>query len=143
MPTFSLSDPSIWAHAPAFARPMQEATLAVGCKIAYFALGDPDEEATPIAAVFQMPPGFVLRRHAHPCERFEAVIQGSMDLGDRVAVVGDLMTSGVNEMYGPHTAGPEGCTTVEIFSSRSGSGRAIYDTPDGPEYVDYRAGTGN
>jgi hypothetical protein len=138
MSTFALDDPMLWKQVPEFARPMHEATLAVGCRIAYFALGDPDLESTPIAAVFEMPPGFVLRRHSHPCERFEVVIQGSMDLGERVAAVGSVMVSPPNEMYGPHTAGAEGCTTVEIFSSRSGSGRATYDTPDGPQHVNYR-----
>jgi hypothetical protein len=30
--------------------------------------------------------------------------------------VGDVMVSTPNEFYGPHTAGPEGSLSVEIFS---------------------------
>jgi hypothetical protein len=41
-------------------------------------------------------------------------------------------------MYGPHVAGPHGCTTVEIFSSITGNGHLIVETDDGPAAVSYR-----
>ena len=41
------------------------------------------------------------------------------------------------EMYGPHVAGPEGCVTLEFFSSMQGVGQVILDTPDGPEVTRY------
>lgn len=47
------------------------------------------------------------------------------------------MTTGPGEMYGRHTAGPEGCTALEIFSSVTGSGEVVYDTADGPLTVRY------
>jgi hypothetical protein len=53
------------------------------------------------------------------------------------------------EAYGPHTAGPEGCRTLEVFGTLAGAHTMLYDTPDGPLPVDFgsreslaRAGAG-
>ena len=56
----------------------------------------------------------------------------------RVLRPGDVMVTEANEMYGPHTAGPDGCTTVEIHGAKAGAGRAIYETEEGRRFVDYR-----
>ena len=48
------------------------------------------------------------------------------------------MVSPANEFYGPHTAGDEGCTTVEVFASLAGVGNIIYDTEDGPQPQRFR-----
>ncbi len=117
---------------------MQEGAEAVDCRLAYFAMGDPDDERTPVAAVLRMPPHHVLPRHAHPAARFEVLVQGTLDIGDRVLNPGDVMVTQANEMYGPHTAGPDGCTTVEIHGAKAGAGRAIYETEEGRRFVDYR-----
>ena len=87
---------------------MQEGAEAVGCRLSYFAMGAPDDERTPVAAVLYMPPHHILARHAHPAPRFEVLVQGTLDIGDRVLSPGDIMVTDANEMYGPHTAGPDG-----------------------------------
>ena len=140
MSFYTLSDAadSVWKNGADFAKPMQEDAEAVDCRLCYFALGDPVDERTPVAAVLRMPPNHVLSRHAHPAARFEVLVQGSLDIGDRVLHPGDVMISQANEMYGPHTVGPDGCTTVEIHAAKAGAGRAIYETEEGRRFVDYR-----
>jgi hypothetical protein len=84
------------------------------------------------AILLRMPPGYVLFRHGHPCNRFEVVVQGSLELGDgRVAHPGDAFSAEPGELYGPHTAGPDGCTTFEIFSELDGLFRVLYEDDDG------------
>lgn len=88
--------------------------------------------SNPAAFLLRMPPGYTLFRHGHPCQRFEVVIQGSLEIGDgRTANVGDIFTADANTLYGPHTAGPEGCTTIEVFSEVEGMFRLLYEGPDG------------
>jgi hypothetical protein len=139
MAFYSPRDPGFWDMEPEFLRAVQAACEPFGLRILHFVLGDPSSPATPVAAMLEMPPGYVLPRHAHTVERFEVVVKGSLDVGDRVLQPGDVMVSHANEFYGPHTAGPDGCTTVEFFSSVTGSGNAI--DADG-EAVSYRDAPG-
>ena len=46
---------------------------------------------------------------------------------ERILKVGDVMVSEPNIFYGPHIAGPEGCTTFEIFSNHAASHEAVLD----------------
>jgi hypothetical protein len=138
MTTFRQADPAFWSSEPEFLRPLQALCEPYGLQIRHFVMGDPDEPSTPTAAVLKMPAGYVLPRHAHPCERLEVVVAGSLQVGDVVLVPGDVMATPAGEMYGPHTAGPDGCTTVEIFSSITGNGNITFDTEAGPEAVSYR-----
>jgi hypothetical protein len=95
-------------------------------------LDNKEDMSNPAAFLLRMPPGYKLFRHGHPCQRFEVVIQGSLDVGDgRTATVGDIFTADPFTLYGPHTAGPEGCTTIEIFSEVEGMFRLLYEGPDG------------
>ena len=88
--------------------------------------------SAPAAYRLTMPPNWVLCRHGHPCERLEIVVQGSLEVGDgRIARPGDTFTAAANTLYGPHRAGPEGCTTIEIFSAVEGMFRMLYEGPDG------------
>lgn len=137
MPFHLANDPSFWDESPEFLRPLQEASAPFGLRLAYFLLGAAPTESTPVAAVLEMPPGYVLPRHAHLCHRMEVVLKGSLDVGEAVLGPGDVMTTEPDQMYGPHTAGPDGCTTLEIFSTVAGSGQVIYDTEHGPERVNY------
>lgn len=106
-----------------------------------FALADREDEwDAPAAVILEMPPGYVLFRHAHICHRFEVVVKGSLEAGGRTLGPGDVMTAKPREMYGPHTAGPEGCTTVEVFGSLEGVFRVIADTAQGPREYDFRTG---
>jgi hypothetical protein len=95
---------------------------------------DPDKTRleSPSAYELSMPPGYTLFRHGHPCFRFEVIIQGSLEIGDgRVAKVGDVFTALPGQLYGPHTAGPEGCTTIEFFSRLEAAYTLLYEGPDG------------
>lgn len=95
-------------------------------------LDDKEDMSNPAAFLLRMPPNYTLFRHGHPCKRFEVVIQGSLEVGDgRTATVGDIFTAEPNTLYGPHTAGPEGCTTIEIFSSVEGMFRLLYEGENG------------
>jgi hypothetical protein len=138
MATFRLDDPDFWTSEPELLRPLQEACEPFGLRIRHFVMGDPDDPGTPTAAILQMPPGYELTRHAHPCERLEVIVAGSLLVDGVVLGPGDVMASRAGEMYGPHVAGPHGCTTVEIFSSLTGNGHLIVETDDGPVAVSYR-----
>ncbi|HVM64032.1 MAG TPA: hypothetical protein VMU14_04165 [Acidimicrobiales bacterium] len=138
MATFRLADDSFWSSEPEFLRPLQVACEPFGLHVRHFVMGDPDVPTTPTAAVLRMPPGYVLPRHSHPCERLEVIVAGTLHVGNDVLIPGDVMATPAGEMYGPHTAGPEGCTTVEIFSSVTGNGNITFDTDNGPEVVSYR-----
>ena len=86
----------------------------------------------PAGYLLEMPPGYVLFRHGHPCYRFEVVVQGTLEIGDGlVANTGDVFTALPGELYGPHTAGPEGCTTIEIFSDLDAMFRLLVEDADG------------
>jgi hypothetical protein len=101
---------------------------------------DPQSWDAPAVVVLEMPPSYVLFRHAHICHRFEVVVKGSLEAGGRILRPGDVMTARPGEMYGPHTAGPEGCTTVEVFGSLEGVFRVLTETPDGVREFDFRTG---
>jgi hypothetical protein len=59
-----------------------------------------------------------------------------MDVGDRTVGPGSIMFSEPGVMYGPHVAGPEGCTTVEIFSTFQASHSLVLEGPKGLEEMD-------
>ena len=91
-----------------------------------------DRFESPAAHLLPMPPGYRLFRHGHPCYRFEVIVQGSLELGDgRIANVGDVFTAEPGALYGPHTAGPEGCTTIEFFSRLEAAYTLLYEGPGG------------
>jgi hypothetical protein len=101
-------------------------------KIPLWHLDKTEGWSVPAAFFLKMPPNYTLFRHGHPCQRFEIVIQGSLELGDgRTASVGDTFTADAYTLYGPHTAGPEGCTTIEVFSALEGMFRLLYEGDDG------------
>lgn len=129
MPEFiSMRDAEFWDHIPEHMKHMQEGRN--GGNVAYFPLG-PMEANPPTVVALHMAPGWVLIRHAHACHRFEVVVQGSLDVGDRILRPGDVMISPPNAAYGPHVAGPEGCTTFEIFTDFAASHTPIMETPEG------------
>ena len=102
-------------------------------------MGDPSDESAPAALIFTTPPGGVIPRHAHKCERFEVILEGSLHVDDMVLGPGDVMVARSGEAYGPHVAGPDGCVTLEIFSTLAGAHHQILETPKGP--VDIEFGT--
>jgi hypothetical protein len=106
-----------------------------------YVLGD-DVEApeAPAVVMLEMPPGYVLFRHAHLCHRFEVVVKGSMRAGDRTLVPGDVMVAKPGEWYGPHIAGPEGCTTAEVFGTLDGVFRVLAGSDETGREYDFRTG---
>jgi len=120
------------AEAPAWFSKIMEPLGADASRIPVWHLGTAEDFSVPAAFLLRMPPGYVLFRHGHPCKRFEVVVQGSLEIGDgRVARPGDTFTAEPGELYGPHTAGSEGCTTFEIFSALDGMFRVLYEGADG------------
>jgi len=136
MPFYSMEEDAYWEQMPPALKHLQSES-AGHFRVVYFVLGDETEPTTPTVAVLEMFPGCVITRHAHTCERFEIVIKGSLDVGERVLHPGDVMVSHAGQEYGPHTAGADGCTTLEVFGTYEGSYTPIYPGPDGPVMVDW------
>jgi anti-sigma factor ChrR (cupin superfamily) len=130
MPDYSMENPDYW-QAPERFRALFDKMHSLGVRVSYFPVGDPASDDTPVAVVVEMKPGFVIMRHAHPCDRFETIIRGTLETEDRTLRVGDVMTSAAHEMYGPKTAGKDGCTTIEIFGKASGVTKRIEERPGG------------
>src|SRR5215471_12159526 len=127
MAFISMQDSEFWAHCPKDLEHVVQGGLS---GLAYFLLGD-RKDNPPTVVALRMEPGWVLPRHAHDCYRFEIVVQGTLDVGERILKVGDVMVSQPNIFYGPHVAGPEGCTTFEIFSNHTASHEAILELAGG------------
>lgn len=107
-------------------------TVLQGASMPLWLLDTTEDLSVPAAYLLCMPPGYRLFRHGHPCRRFEIVVRGSLEVGDgRTATPGDVFTAEAGHLYGPHTAGPQGCTTLEIFSRLDGMFRLLYEGPDG------------
>jgi hypothetical protein len=106
-----------------------------------FVLDDDQQEwSAPAVVMLEMPPNYVLFRHAHICHRFEVVVKGSLQAGGRTLRPGDVMTARPGELYGPHIAGPEGCTTAEVFGSHEGVYRVLAESAGGVREYDFREG---
>jgi hypothetical protein len=127
-----------------YAKPLAAAGIDPAYSKTWILSGDPDKTRldSPSAYLLTMPPGYTLFRRGHPCFRFEVIIAGSLEVGDgTVATVGDVFTAQPGELYGPHTAGPEGCTTIEFFSRLEAAYTLLYEGPDGEVAVaDVRRG---
>ena len=126
MPFMSISDPEFWKNCPQGLELIAQSMEGTGGGVAYFVLGEPQKNAPTVVAL-KMAPNFILPRHAHDCHRFEVIVQGTLDVGERMLKIGDVMVSEPNTFYGPHIAGPDGCTTFEIFSNHHASHEAILD----------------
>lgn len=131
MPTYSLDHDADYWQSPERFRSMFEQASTIGNKASLFAIGDPDDDDTPMAFILQMEPGFVITRHAHPCDRFETIVRGSLEVDGRTLLPGDVLMHAAHELYGPKTAGPNGCTTVEVFAKAVGAYERITEEPDG------------
>ncbi|WP_162792312.1 cupin domain-containing protein [Novosphingobium sp. P6W] len=131
MPIYSLDHDADYWQSPDRFRSMFDQASTIGNKASLFAIGDPNDDATPMAFILQMEPGFVITRHAHPCDRFETIVRGTLEVDGRTLYPGDVLTHVAHELYGPKTAGPDGCTTVEVFARAVGAYERITEQPDG------------
>jgi hypothetical protein len=129
LPHFLRNEPSFWRLSPKALAYTNVFAEAVDHRVASFVLGEEDDLDAPLALFMNLPPGWVLDRHAHACYRFEVVIEGSMIVSGGVALgPGDVSTSRPGEQYGPHMAGPDGVLTLEIFSRQTGL-HPVYEEP--------------
>lgn len=119
----------VWLEAPEHLKHLLDGSP--GLRNGFYALGDPLDENTAGTVMLKMDPGHVLERHAHDCFRFETVVAGSLLVGDRVLKPGDVMIAQPGQHYGPHTAGPEGVTTCEVFSVFMAAYQPLFESPDG------------
>jgi hypothetical protein len=126
MTYLSMSDPQFWARCPEELQPLVDKGLGAS----FFLLGQRSENPPTVIAL-RMEPDFVLARHAHNCHRFEVIVQGSLDAGERILGPGDIMFSEPGTAYGPYVAGPEGCTTFEFFTDYRSSHTTLIDTGEG------------
>jgi hypothetical protein len=108
----SMDDPGFWSRCPEELRPLTEGGLGAS----YFLMGRQSENPPTVIAL-RMGPGWTTVRHAHEGWRMEIVVQGTLDVGERILKAGDVMLSEPGEAYGPHTAGPDGCVTFEVFAN--------------------------
>jgi anti-sigma factor ChrR (cupin superfamily) len=108
----SMDDPTFWSRCPEELKPL----LQGGLDASYFLMGERKDDPPTVIAL-KLAPNAINVRHAHDCWRFEVVVQGTLDVGDRVLKPGDVMLTEPKVAYGPHVAGPEGCVTFEIFSN--------------------------
>lgn len=131
-------DDNYWGTAPEapWAGAVAAAGAATGLRTSIFALRDATDDTTPMAVMVEYPPNYPLPRHSHGSGRLELVVRGSIQVGEDVLGPGDIMTADADELYGPHTIGPEGCTTMEVASVRGGR-LLTFDTPQGPMNVDF------
>jgi anti-sigma factor ChrR (cupin superfamily) len=129
-----------WGHVPESQRVIRERANEIGMEMSYFIMGHEDDKNAPTVVALKMEPGAVTVRHAHASERIEIIVRGSLHVGDLVLRSGDVMKAGVNEMYGPHVAGPEGCLTFESFSNHSGISLTTYETDKGNVTLDMSTG---
>jgi anti-sigma factor ChrR (cupin superfamily) len=136
MAFMSINDPEFWKNCPPELHLIQHSMDKVeGGGVAYFLMGETKDDPPTVVAL-RMAPNWILPRHSHDCHRFEVIVQGTLDVGERILKVGDVMISEPNIAYGPHVAGPEGCTTFEIFSNHRASHMATLHLPNGPAEFD-------
>ena len=127
MAFISMDEAKFWEHCP---KDLEHVVQGGLTGLAYFLLGE-KKDNPPTVVALRMGPGWVLPRHAHDCYRFEIVVQGTLDVGERILKPGDVMVSEPDIAYGPHLAGPEGGATFEIFSNHKASYVTLLDTPEG------------
>ena len=130
MAFLSVYDEDFWGNSPEEVKAINSAAGNQGLESSHFLLGK-REDNPPLVAPLRMEPGYVLTRHAHDCYRMEIILQGTLQVGDRILAPGSVMITEPNVLYGPHTAGPEGCITFEICSDFEGANRFSIEDPAG------------
>src|SRR5262249_37819286 len=60
-------------------------------------------------------PGMVIERHAHASDNLVYVLEGDLDVGGRPCPAGTLIILERGAVFGPLTAGPDGCLLFETW----------------------------
>ncbi len=131
MAFLSIEDHDFWGRNTGDLKPIGDAGGLDGIALSRFVLGKPGEGDPPAVTALRMTPGYVLPRHTHDCYRMEIVVQGALEVEGRTLKPGDIMISEPRVFYGPHTAGPDGCITMEIFSNYHGAQSTFMEGPSG------------
>jgi hypothetical protein len=117
---YSLNDdPEFWQHPERFGS-FAESLSEYAIRGSLFTVAGKDSDDAPMAVILDFAPGYVITRHTHDCHRFEVILRGSLEVGGRTYVAGDVMVAGPNEFYGPKVVGPNGATTCEVFEHTTG-----------------------
>jgi quercetin dioxygenase-like cupin family protein len=122
------SDPEYWSSPGRFA---QLDRVIPSVKHTYFVLGDAEKEEGQAALVMKMEPGHVINSHGHSSSVFEVIVAGSMEVDGVRYEPGDVMVLEPGEPCGTAVVGPDGCTTVEFFSTVPGAYQLVYEGKDG------------
>jgi hypothetical protein len=125
-----IEDPGFYRLGPAEYAYQQVMSEASGMKFASFVMSDSDkDDEAPCVSLLWIEPNGRLPKHSHDCHRVEVVVRGSIDVAGRTLSAGHVAISGPGEWYGPHIAGPDGCLSVEVFSTLKGQIAHLDDEP--------------
>lgn len=108
--------------------------LPFGLQQAVFGLGPEGDANRATLVVTRFTPNAALPVHNHRSVFADAVVEGSMRVGDTVHPRGTIriVQSGVD--YGPSVAGPEGCTLLEFYADDSGRPAVLDRDALSPEF---------
>jgi hypothetical protein len=83
-------------------------------------LGEEGDPTRPILLLTHFPPNAVLPRHYHGDVFADAVVQGASNIEGEWHEAGTVRWFPKQAMYGPITAGPEGCILLEFYVDQPG-----------------------
>ena len=138
MKYITMDDAGYWGVAPdtQYGRALTASSARGGLECAAYVLGDPNDTDVPIGVLVHYPANWEFPRHSHRSARMEVIVTGSIIIDGRVLGPGSIMTADKDEMYGPHSVGPQGCVTVEIMDGQGARGLTV-PTPEGNLFVDF------
>ena len=111
-----------------------------------FAMGDPNDPATPAFAVYSLPANGSLARQARSASRFETIASGSLTAvgandDARPRTRGHVTLTPAYQMSGPRLAGTEGAVVIEFFAHIDALESLDLDVDDGLQHLDLLAKT--
>jgi hypothetical protein len=105
---YSYEDHDAWTEVP------------FGLRQKRFTLGEDGDPTRPIFIMTYFPPNAVLPRHYHGDVFMDIVVQGTSNMEGETHGPGTVRYFPEKCMYGHITAGPEGCTLLEIYVNQPG-----------------------
>jgi hypothetical protein len=95
-------------------------TIAFGLKQKRFTLGEDGDPTRPILIVTHFPPNSSIPRHCHGDVFMDVVAEGASLIDGEWCEAGSVRWFPAKAMYGPVTAGPEGCILLEFYVDQPG-----------------------